>query len=141
MVHFGLGKKGLRARFVLAKATYPDNFTPEGFTNLTSEFYEMEIDYFFGKQRNNFRGLWFALGPGYTIQSIESKTTKTTASIDLFDIHTGIGYAISIYKGFYINPWVGIDLHLNAKDVNVGDETWKPNLIDPVLGAKIGYSF
>ena len=138
---FWVGKKGLRARLVIAKATYPDKFTPEGFTNLTSEFYEMEFDYFFGKNKNDFRGLWVALGTGYTKQSIESKTSEISASIDLIDLHTGIGFAISLYKGLYINPWIGIDLHLNSQDINVGNEHWKPNLIDPVLGAKIGYSF
>lgn len=138
---FWFGKNGLRARFVVAKATYPDKFNPEGFTNLTSQFYEMEVDYFFGKKRNAFRGLWVALGTGYTKQTIESETTQIKASTDLIDLHTGIGYAINIYKGLYINPWIGIDLHLNTKDVEVGSETWTPNSIDPVLGAKIGYSF
>jgi len=138
---FWIGKKGFRARFVVAKATYPDNFNPEGFTNLTSEFYEIEFDYFFGKKRNKFRGLWVALGTGYTKQNIESETTNITASTDLIAMHTGVGYAINLYKGLYINPWVGITLHLNAQEVNVGNEIWKPNLIDPVFGAKIGYSF
>jgi hypothetical protein len=138
---FWIGKKGLRARFVLAKATYPDSFNPKGFTNLTSNYYEMEIDCFFGKKRNEFRGLWLALGPGYTKQNIESKTTQMTASTDLITLHTGGGYAINLYKGIYINPWIGIALNLNNHDVYVGSEIWSPNLIDPVFGAKIGYSF
>ncbi|MCF6259108.1 MAG: hypothetical protein L3J98_02945 [Gammaproteobacteria bacterium] len=138
---FWVGTKGLRTRFVVAKATYPDKFSPEGFENLTSEFYEIEFDYFFGEKRNEFRGLWVALGAGYTKQSIESKTTNITESIDLIAMHTGVGYAINLYKGFYINPWLGITLHLNSREVNVGSEVWKPNVIDPVLGVKIGYSF
>lgn len=138
---FWIGKKGLRVRFVVAKATYPDKFNPDGFTNLTSEFYEMEFDYFFGKNRNKFRGFWVALGTGYTKQSVQSKTTNITGTADLLAMHTGIGYAINLYKGLYINPWIGISLHLNTKDVNVGNEVWKPNFIDPVFGAKIGYSF
>ncbi len=138
---FWIGKKGLRTRFVVAKATYPDNFNPEGFTNLTSEFYEIEFDYFFGENRNDFRGFWVALGTGYTKQSIESESTNITRSIDLISMHTGVGYAINLYKGLYINPWLGITLHLNTQEINVGSEIWEPNLIDPVLGAKIGYSF
>lgn len=139
---FWFGKNGLRARAVIAKATYPDYLNQVGFSNLTSRFYEIEIDYFFGKKRNDFRGLWYALGSGYTQQSIENATTKESATIDLIDLHTGIGYAISIYNGLYVNPWVGIDLHLNAaNEVYVGDNVWNPRKIDPVLGAKIGYSF
>lgn len=139
---FWFGKNGLRARLVLAKATYPDYLNPDGFTNLTSKFYEIEIDYYFGKKRREFRGLWYALGAGYTQQSIKSVTTNEEGIIDLIDLHTGVGYAISIYKGLYINPWIGIDLHINApNEVNVGEEIWKPRKIDPVLGAKIGYSF
>jgi hypothetical protein len=136
-----MGRNGFRARLVIAKATYPDSFNPEGFTNLTSEFYEMEFDYFFGKKRNEFRGLWVALGTGYTKQSIESETTSISASTDLMVLHTGIGYAINIYKGLYTTPWLGMALHLNAQDVEVGNETWTPNFMDPVFGAKIGYSF
>ena len=139
---FWFGKNGLRARLVLAKATYPDYLNPDGFTNLTSKFYEIEIDYYFGKKRREFRGLWYALGAGYTQQSIKSVATNEDGIIDLIDLHTGVGYAISIYKGLYINPWIGIDLHINApNEVNVGKEIWKPRKIDPVLGAKIGYSF
>jgi hypothetical protein len=139
---FWIGKNGVRTRLVIAKATYPDYLNPEGFTKLTSKFYEIETDYFFGKKRNNFRGLWYALGVGYTQQSIVSEVAKEKGRIDLIDLHTGVGYAISIYNGFYINPWIGIDLHLNApKKLRVGNEIWKPRKIDPVLGAKIGYSF
>lgn len=139
---FWFGKNGLRARAVVAKATYPDYLNQEGFTNLTSRFYEIEIDYYFSKKRNNFRGFWYALGAGYTQQSIENATSKESEAIDLIDLHTGVGYAISIYKGLYINPWLGIDLHLNAPNVvNVGNDVWNPRKIDPVLGTKIGYSF
>lgn len=138
---FWMGRNGLRARLVIAKATYPDSFNPEGFTDLTSEFYEIEFDYFFGKKRSEFRGLWVALGTGYTRQSIQSETTYIRASTDLIDLHSGVGYAITIYKGLYITPWVGVDLHLNAQDVEVGNEIWTPNFIDPVFGAKVGYSF
>lgn len=139
---FWFGRNGLRARFVVASATYPQSFTPEGFKNLTSDFYEVEIDYFFGKKRKDFRGFWVALGPGYTQQTIESETTGLKGSIDLIDLHTGVGYAVNIFKGFYINPWVGIDIHLNApKEVNIGTEIWNPRIIDPVFGVKLGYSF
>lgn len=137
-----IGKNGHRARFVIAKATYPDYLNPEGFTNLTSTFFEIETDHFFGKKKTEFRGLWFAIGAGYTKQSITSKLSGIEETIHLFDIHTGVGYALSIYKRLYINPWIGIDLHVNApKQVNVGSEIWEPRIVDPVLGAKIGYSF
>jgi hypothetical protein len=137
-----LGKNGMRVRFVVASATFPEYLNPEGFKNLTSDFYEIEFDYFFGKKRREFRGLWYALGSGYTKQTIESKTTNLQSSVDLIDLHTGVGYAINLYKGLYINPWVGLSIHLNApKEVNIGAEIWKPRTIDPVLGAKLGYSF
>jgi hypothetical protein len=137
-----LGKNGMRVRFVVASATFPEYLNPEGFKNPTSDFYEIEFDYFFGKKRREFRGLWYALGSGYTKQTIESKTTNLQSSVDLIDLHTGVGYAINLYKGLYINPWVGLSIHLNApKEVNIGAEIWKPRTIDPVLGAKLGYSF
>lgn len=139
---FWIGKNGHRARLVIAKATYPDYLNPEGFRNLTSTFYEIETDHFFGKKRNKFRGLWFAIGAGYTKQNIESETTNQEGIIDLFDIHSGVGYAINVYKSLYINPWIGIDIHVNAPDkVLIDSEIWYPRMIDPVLGAKIGYSF
>ena len=139
---FWAGQNGLRARLVVAKATFPSSLTPAGFKNLTSYFYECEIDYFFSKRKNEFRGIWFALGFGYTLQEIESIATNNKASVNLFDLHTGIGYVIQVYKGLYINPWIGLDLHLNApKEVNVGSQIWRPRMFDPVLGIKLGYSF
>lgn len=139
---FWFGKNGLRARLVVASATYPQYLNPEGFKNLTSDFYEIEFDYFFGKRKNEFRGLWCALGSGYTQQSIQSKATNLKRSIDLIDLHTGVGYALNLYKGLYINPWVGLSIHLNAPtEVNIGAEIWNPRKVDPVFGAKLGYSF
>lgn len=138
---FWVGMNGIRARFVCAQATSPSFLSPKGFKDLKTQFYEMEVDVYFGKRRNEFRGLWVALGPGLTKQSIKSKDTNIKGKITMFDIHSGIGYSIGMYKGLYINPWIGLDLHTNAKDVQIGNETWKPNLIDPVGGAKIGYSF
>lgn len=142
---FWIGKKGHRARAVFAKATYPNYLNPDGFKNLTSVFYEIETDHFFGKKKNEFRGFWFALGAGYTKQSIISERNNQKKTIDLLDVHSGIGYAISLYKDWYINPWIGIDYHINAPkevwfDAN-DSNVWKPRKIDPVLGAKIGYSF
>lgn len=136
-----LGYKGFRTRFVVAQSTYPDRLAPEGFKNLRSQFYEVEIDFFLGKRRKEYRGLWVASGFGLTKQSLESETTGLKGDINLFDWHNGVGYAIGIYKGLYINPWIGIDVHMNPRNVAIGYETWKPNIIDPVGGAKIGYSF
>ncbi len=102
----------------------------------------MEIDFFFGAESNKFRGVWFAIGGGETETSIESKATGETAEITTTDLHSGIGYAISIANSFYINPWIGIDVHLDAPDeVQVGDETWEPRKVDFVGGMKLGINF
>jgi hypothetical protein len=50
---FWLGKNGKRIRLVVASATFPKYLNPEGFKNLTSDFYEIEFDYFFGKKGEN----------------------------------------------------------------------------------------
>ncbi|SHF35593.1 hypothetical protein [Dysgonomonas macrotermitis] len=138
---FWVGMNGIRSRFVFAKSTFPSSFAPDGFKNLTSTFYEMEVDFFIGKQKREYKGLWIAAGLGLTNQSIESKSTGLKGDTNLFDIHSGAGYAISLYKALYINPWIGIDIHTNTKNISVGNETWKPNIIDIVGGAKIGYRF
>jgi hypothetical protein len=138
---FWIGKNGHRFRAIVARATFPSQFTPEGFRDLTSQFYEVETDHFFGKNRAQFRGFWLAIGAGYTKQSIVEQTSHMKKAVDLIDIHSGAGYAINIYKGMYINPWLGIDYHVNAPDaVPVGNRVWKPGTVDPVFGAKIGYS-
>lgn len=139
-VWFGSG--GKRARLVYAKATYPDVLNPAGFTNLTSTFKEIEFDFFFGEKSNDFRGIWFAIGGGQTDMSIESKATGATATITANDLHSGIGYAISVADNFYINPWIGVDVHLNAPDtVQVGTEIWSPRKVDFVGGMKLGIDF
>ncbi len=138
---FWIGYNGIRSRFVIAEATYPNSFSPKGFKDLNSQFYEMEIDFYIGKHRKEYKGLWYAAGFGLTKQSIISEQTGMKGKINLFDFHTGIGYTIGIYEGLYVNPWIGLDVHLNSKKVRIGDETWKPHFIDPVGGAKIGYSF
>jgi hypothetical protein len=136
------GSGGKRIRLVYAKATYPKPFTPDGFANLTSRFKEIEFDFFVGDKRNDFRGIWLAIGGGQTDMSIESKATGATATITSNDLHSGIGYAVPVLGGFYINPWIGADVHLNTPDsVQVGTETWHPRKIDPVGGMKLGFEF
>lgn len=136
-----VGYNGFRSRFVVAQSTYPDRLDPKGFKNLKSQFYEIEVDFFLGKRRKEYRGLWVASGFGLTKQSIESEITGLRGHANLFDWHSGVGYAIGIYKAIYINPWIGLDIHINPKNIYIGDEKWRPNIIDPVGGAKIGYSF
>jgi hypothetical protein len=136
------GSRGKRIRLVYSKVTYPGPFNPEGFTNLTSRFKEIEFDFFVGEKRDAFRGLWIALGGGQTDMSIQSKSTAATANITSNDFHTGIGYAVPVLGGFYINPWIGADVHLNApKNVQVGTETWNPRKVDLVGGMKLGFEF
>lgn len=136
------GSGGKRIRLVYSKVTFPGAFEPEGFTNLTARFKEVEFDFFVGDQRDNFRGLWIALGGGQTNMSIESKTTSATATITSNDLHTGIGYAVSVRGGFYVNPWIGADVHLNTPNrVQVGSETWYPRRVDLVGGMKLGLQF
>jgi hypothetical protein len=136
------GSGGKRIRLVYSRVTYPEQFNPAGFTNLTSRFKEIEFDFFVGEKRDDFRGLWFAMGGGQTDMSIQSKATGATAKITCNDLHTGIGYAVSVLDGFYVNPWIGADVHLNApKQVQVGTETWNPRMIDLVGGMKLGFEF
>lgn len=136
------GSAGKRIRLVYAKATFPDAFTPDGFSNLTSRFKEMEFDFFIGKRREEFLGPWIAIGGGRTDMSIQSSTTGATATITSNDLHSGIGYAIPVTEGFYINPWIGVDIHLNALEkVQVGNETWNPRKADLVGGMKLGIKF
>lgn len=138
---FWVGYNGFRSRFVAARATYPSSLSPKGFKDLTSQFYELEVDTYIGKKRKEYRGFWFGTGLGLTKQSMVSEETNLKGKINLFDLHGGIGYTIGIYKGLYVNPWIGLDLHTNTKTVVIGNQTWKPHFIDPVGGAKIGYSF
>lgn len=136
------GSGGKRVRLVYSRVTYPEQFAPDGFTNLTARFKEIEFDFFMGEGRNDFRGFWFAIGGGQTDMSIESKTTGATANITATDLHSGIGYAVPVVGGFYVNPWIGADFHLNAPEqVQVGTETWNPRKIDLVGGMKLGFEF
>ncbi|MBI5890685.1 MAG: hypothetical protein HZB47_08420 [Nitrosomonadales bacterium] len=136
------GSGGKRIRFVYSRVTFPEAFSPEGFTNLTARFKEFEFDFFVGEKRDDFRGLWIAVGGGRTDMSIESKTTGATATISTNDFHTGTGYAAPIANNFYVNPWIGADVHLNAPDnVQVGTETWHPRKVDLVGGIKLGFDF
>jgi hypothetical protein len=135
-----LGRDGLRLRAVVAQATFPQGLTPNGFRDLTSQFYEMECDLFLGDRADKFRGTWIALGGGLTRQSIRSDDGHEGRLL-LADIHSGFGYTTALPRGFTLNPWVGIDLHLNTPDqVAVGSQIWKPRWFDPVLGCKAGWS-
>lgn len=136
------GKNGKRVRLIYASVTYPEMLNPDGFKNYTSTFKEIEFDFYFGEDKDNFREIWFAAGAGQTDMSVESKSTGKTATITSTDFHTGVGYAISVKNNFYINPWIGADVHLDApKTVNVGSEIWQPQIIEIVGGMKLGFDF
>ncbi|TGV00740.1 hypothetical protein [Flavivirga rizhaonensis] len=134
------GKNGYRLRLVTAKTDYPSSTVPEGFSKVNLTFYEVEFDAFFGRRKSEFIGFWLASGIGRTTHEattsngISDKTTTT-------DIHFGIGYTFSVWKGLTVNPWVGGAWHTDFPDeIVVGSEIWRPNSLSPVGGLKIGYT-
>jgi hypothetical protein len=80
---------------------------------------------------NKPRGWYAGAGVGYSTKEFTHKETSLTQRISSLSVDIRAGYRIMFgkaekqYKGFYLNPWIGLMYDLNAKDVSLGGDTFK----------------
>ena len=134
----GFENINLRIRPVVAKTDIPDFYLDDNFNRNTLNAYALIADYFF---KPSFEGFWLGTGLEYWDGEIEDNFSASS-NYQEFVYTLGGGYVWHFWKSFYLNPWAAFHLHLAGdREVPVGMETFKTDLLTPEASVKLGYQF
>lgn len=128
-----------RARLLTLNFDSPDLLVPEGFSHQNTTVYGVIFDYYFSE---NLEGVWTDIGFEYGTAKLRESGTGIEGEYSSLQIGTGLGYLWEFWSGFYVNPWVGVNMNIIYDDeVVVGGTTLKQNLLVPLAGAKVGWRY
>ena len=133
------GYDPFRVRILTLNFDAPNAIFPKEFKSLNTTVYGVIFDYYFF---DNLEGLWTDLGFEYGINKITEKNSGITKTYSGLQIGTGLGYLYDIYNGFFINPWVGVNMNvIYDKEIKVGNSILKQDLFIPLAGIKLGWRY
>jgi hypothetical protein len=134
-----VGHKHFRYRAVVTKASTPDFFLEDGFTNNDLMVYAVIADYFF---KPNFEKWWLGIGMEVWDEKIQTDAKMQTTAFTNTIATLGAGYVWKFYRNFYLNPWAAGHVRVGGnKNVKVDNKTFKPTLFTPEASLKLGWHF
>ena len=139
------GTERVRLRTVKALFHTPDFTVPSGFTRLRNDVWEFFIDVTLRPRRgaSRFEGLWAAGGLELYARRIRDASSGAEARFDALELALRAGYIWHPFDaGFYINPWVGLNVRLDGPStVPVGELTYDAPRVSPLASLKLGWEF
>jgi hypothetical protein len=134
-----VGMRGWRTRAIAVTFTAPSFFTPDGFDNLHTTLFEVELDRFFGPHADEFRGPWVAAGGGLELLAVDASDGSAHGSTSAFELSTGVGWSFPLAFNAYVDPWVGAAYAFTPTAIAVGTHSMQTARFSPQLGLKIGW--
>lgn len=137
------GSEQVRVRLVKAVFFAPDFTVPSGFERLRNEAWEFFVDVTWRPRPARFEGLWSGVGLELYDRQIRDESSGTVADLDSLELALRTGYIWRPFDaGFYLNPWVGLNLRLDGdSSVLVGERTYSAPRVSPVASLKLGWQF
>ena len=133
-----IGTQKLRGRLLYTKVNMPSFITPSQFNYHRVHSTAVLVDYFFKDMSQN--GFWLGLGIVRWNSSIREKSSDITKEFDTYLINGSLGYLYPIWKRFYISPWAGMSIPLNASaPVKIGNSIYQRPFFNPEASIKIGF--
>jgi len=87
------------------------------------------------------RGLFVGAEAGLTEVLVQRRGAELAAQHHQLGLGVQVGYRISLIDGFYATPWIGVGYQLGARDVTLGDATFRASAISVFPAVHIGYAF
>jgi len=138
------GSEQVRVRIVKALFYAPSFTVPEGFERLRHEAWEFFVDVAWRRSRpSRFAGPWSSLGLELYDRTIRDASSGTDARFDALELALRTGYIWHPFDaGFYVNPWVGLNVRLDGEaSVLVGERTYAAPRVSPLASLKLGWQF
>jgi len=133
------GRDAWRLRLVAASVTVPDRFAPTGWEKAQTRAQALLVDRFF---RPGFTGPW--VGGGVERWDEDLKRTQGPERVRLRSLQAtlGMGWAVPIGRGFYVNPWLAIHRRIAGdRAVSIPQGECRPRALQAEASLKIGYLF
>lgn len=137
------GSEQVRVRIVKAVFFAPSFTVPSGFERLRNEAWEFFVDVAWRPRPSRFEGLWSGVGLELYDRQIRDESSGTDAGFDALELALRTGYIWRPFDaGFYLNPWVGLNVRLDGdSSVLVGERTYSAPRVSPVASLKLGWQF
>lgn len=139
--------RSLRLRGVIARFPTPEFRLPVGAEKEMNDAKEAFVDFFFNDKPDVFEGAWVALG----VEKYEKTMTPSEpdpagvmadAKYEALDGAARAGYAMGLFGGLYLNPWLGFNKRLDGDDdVLMSGTSFRPKEWELLASVKLGYQF
>jgi hypothetical protein len=137
------GTEQVRVRIVKALFYAPQFTVPDGFERLRNDVWEFFVDVAWRPRPARFGGLWSGVGLELYDREIRDESSGTDATYDALELAFRTGYIWRPFNaGFYVNPWVGVNVRLDGEaSVLVGERTYSAPRVSPLASLKLGWQF
>jgi hypothetical protein len=137
------GSEQARVRIVKALFYAPAFTVPDGFERLRNDVWEFFVDVAWRPRPSRFEGLWSGVGLELYDREIRDETSGTDARFQALELALRTGYIWRPFQtGFYVNPWVGLNVRLDGEaSVLVGERTYSAPRVSPLASLKLGWQF
>lgn len=137
------GTEQLRVRIVKAVFYSPTFTLPDELDRLRNEAWEFFVDRAWSPPGSRFAGLWSGVGLEVYDRRIRAESSHSEADFEALEVALRTGYIWHPFNaGFYINPWVGLNVRLDGESsVLAGERTYSAPRLIPLASLKLGWQF
>lgn len=133
------GRGVWRLRVVAASLNVPDRFAPVGWEEAQTRAQALLVDRFF---RPGFTGPWIGGGIERWDEDLKWSQGPERARLKSLQATLGMGWAMPLGRGFYVNPWLAIHQRIAGdRTVAIPQGECRPKPFQAEASVKIGYLF
>jgi hypothetical protein len=135
------GSERVRVRTVKALFYTPAFLVPDGFERHRNDVWEFFVDVAVRPPASRFEHLWCGVGLELYERTIRDASTGVDARFGALELALRTGYIWHPFDaGFYVNPWVGLNVRLDGESaVRVGEQTYAAPRVTPLASLKLGW--
>lgn len=138
------GTNQVRVRAVKGLFYAPSFTVPDGFERLRNDAWEFFVDVAWRARGPRFEGVWTGVGVELYYRRIRNDTTNAEEDYEALEPALRTGYIWRPFKsaGFYVNPWIGVNVRVDGESTVVVDgRTYSAPRISPLASVKLGWQF
>lgn len=137
------GTERVRVRAIRAVFYSPELTVPDGFERLRNEAWEFFVDVAWRPPGQRFEGFWSGVGLELYYRRVRSSSSGDEKDFEALEPALRAGYIWRPFNaGFYINPWVGVNIRVDGEgSVPFDDRTYSAPRVVPLASVKLGWQF
>ncbi len=138
------GTEQVRVRAINAVFYSPGFTIPDGFDRLRNQAWEFFVDVAWRARGKRFEGAWTGVGVELYYRRVRHADSGAEEDFEALEPALRTGYIWRPFKsaGFYINPWIGVNVRVDGDaSVDVDGRIYSAPRIIPLASMKLGWQF